>query len=159
MLRCDLKTLSKSVKRIGTKIRSIGYFVPGDIREFQKIGLTLQEISGEKVAKQDDHELLKSLLNNHESLIRAFTKYEETIRTKYKCLPISDFVLKLIRNHYKMSWILRSHLDQRRDRDRDYDDDTEERRRRRERERRRRRDGNDDEPEEEDEDEDDEEQD
>ncbi len=96
--------LAAAVDDIAEQIRIIGHFAPGSFKEYSKLTTITEE---EEVP--DDRTMIQRLLESNEAVIR----------TARKALPACeeagdeaslDLVTERLRNHSKVAWMLRSHL-------------------------------------------------
>jgi starvation-inducible DNA-binding protein len=55
-------------------------------------------------------QIITTLFNDHETIIRIIRKEIVPISEKYKDLGTADFVTGLMEQHEKMAWMLRSYL-------------------------------------------------
>lgn len=97
--------LFESLDQIAERIRSLGEFVPASY-------IQLKELTCLKETKEipKDREMIKILLEDHESIIRNLRNWiEETNKTGD--VGTSDFLTARIEEHEKTAWILRSHFD------------------------------------------------
>ena len=96
--------LAEAIDVIAEQIRSLGHFAPGSFKAYSKMTSINEE---EEVP--DDRTMVKRLQESNEAIIR----------TARKALPACeeagdeaslDLVTERLRNHSKVAWMLRSHL-------------------------------------------------
>lgn len=91
---------------IAERIRAIGHFAPASLKAY--LDLThLTEVSDER---NDGQGFIKTLLNDHESIIISLRKNIKPFASEFQDLGTSDFITGLMEKHEKMAWLLRSHL-------------------------------------------------
>jgi starvation-inducible DNA-binding protein len=78
---------------------------------------SLQEMLDAKTLEEDatkgtdSKHMLRSLLSDHEAIIRKLRADLEKTAEKYKDMGTSDFLTGLMEKHEKMAWMLRSNLE------------------------------------------------
>ena len=97
--------LAESIDQIAERIRTIGFFAEGRLKEILKLA-TLEEPE----APTDQTEQIKNLEADHETMIILLRKLINDFDEKYKDIGSSDFVTGLLKQHEKMAWMLRSYL-------------------------------------------------
>ena len=99
--------LSNFVDEVAERVRSIGHLAAGTLQEFSQL-TRLQEEPGKTLSEK---EMIKKLLNDHESIIRTLRVDQETCMTTLKDAGTSNFLLNLLEKHEKMAWMLRAFLE------------------------------------------------
>jgi starvation-inducible DNA-binding protein len=99
------KLLAESIDQIAERIRTIGHFAEGRLKEIVKLA-TLDEPE----APTGQGEQIKNLETDHETMIMKLRKLIKDFDEKYKDIGSSDFVTGLLKDHEKMAWMLRSYL-------------------------------------------------
>jgi len=99
------KVLAESIDQIAERIRTIGHFAEGRLKEILKLA-TLEEPE----APTDQATQIENLETDHETLIIKLRKLINDFDEKYKDIGSSDFVTGLLKEHEKMAWMLRSYL-------------------------------------------------
>ena len=97
--------LAESIDEIAERIRTIGHFAEGRLKEILKLA-TLDE--PETPTNQEQQ--IQNLESDHETMITKLRKLIKDFDEKYKDIGSSDFVTGLLRQHEKMAWMLRSYL-------------------------------------------------
>ena len=97
--------LAESIDQIAERIRTIGFFAEGRMKEILKLA-TLEEPE----APTDQAAQIKNLEADHETMIIKLRKLINDFDEKYKDIGSSDFVTGLLKQHEKMAWMLRSYL-------------------------------------------------
>lgn len=96
--------LADAVDEIAERIRALGYFVDATFTSFQKQSSVKEE---EKVLNSKD--MLQSLIDGHETLIRGARKVAEVCDSEGDFATV-DMLGKRLGVHEKMAWFLRSQL-------------------------------------------------
>jgi len=97
--------LAESIDEIAERIRTIGHFAEGRLKEIVKLA-TLDEPE----APTSQEQQIQNLEADHEIMIMKLRKLIKDFDEKYKDIGSSDFVTGLLRQHEKMAWMLRSYL-------------------------------------------------
>ena len=97
--------LAESIDEIAERIRTIGHFAEGRLKEILKLA-TLDEPETPTIQEQQ----IQNLESDHETMITKLRKLIKDFDEKYKDIGSSDFVTGLLRQHEKMAWMLRSYL-------------------------------------------------
>jgi starvation-inducible DNA-binding protein len=97
--------LAESIDEIAERIRTIGHFAEGRLKEIVKLA-TLDEPE----APTNQQEQIQNLEADHETMIMKLRKLINDFDEKHKDIGSSDFVTGLLRQHEKMAWMLRSYL-------------------------------------------------
>ena len=96
--------LAEAIDVIAERVRALGEKAPGSMQQF--LNLTRLEESPPTLSAD---EMLKTLLNNHESIIEWLrTHIEETANRGDQ--GTADLYINRLRTHEKTAWMLRSHL-------------------------------------------------
>ena len=97
--------LAESIDQIAERIRTIGHFAEGRLKELLKLASL-----DEPAAPTDQASQISNLSSDHEILINKLRKLIKDFDEKYKDIGSSDFVTGLLKQHEKMAWMLRSYL-------------------------------------------------
>ncbi len=97
--------LFASLDQIAERIRSLGEYVPASNIQFKEL-TCLKETK--EIPK--DREMIKILLEDHESIIRNLRSWIEEVN-KAGDVGTTDFLTARIEEHEKTAWMLRSHFD------------------------------------------------
>lgn len=97
--------LAEVIDQIAERIRTIGHFAEGRLKEILKLANL-----DEPEAPTDQATQIANLDADHEILINRLRKLIKDFDEKYKDIGSSDFVTGLLKQHEKMAWMLRSYL-------------------------------------------------
>lgn len=97
--------LARIIDEIAERIRTIGHFAEGRLKEILKLA-SLEE--PEVPTKQEEQ--IENLASDHEIIVQVLRKLIKTFDEKYKDIGSSDFATGLLKQHEKMAWMLRSYL-------------------------------------------------
>lgn len=104
MLQDQYETLAENIDEIAERIRQMGEKVPTALSHFAKQS-DIQEISEHAPA----NEMLTKLADAHEKVILDLRNLSD-LAEKYHDFGLVDLLGKLLRDHEKTAWVLRSHL-------------------------------------------------
>src|SRR6478609_1181508 len=94
--------LEQIVDEVAERIRMIGHYSPGSLKEF----LSLTHLTEQGIGKNDSATFIKELLADHESILMHLREnidgYAEALRDKGS----SDYITGLMETHEKMAWML-----------------------------------------------------
>lgn len=99
-------TIAPTVDEVAERIRALGVTSPGTFREF----LALSDIKEDKALPDSWQQMVKNLLDAHESTIKTLRDNIERFQ-KLHDEASADMVIGLIQSHEKMAWMLRSYLE------------------------------------------------
>jgi starvation-inducible DNA-binding protein len=97
--------LAEIIDQIAERIRTIGHFAEGRLKELLKLASL-----DEPPAPTDQAKQIANLDSDHEMIIVRLRKLITEFDEKYKDIGSSDFVTGLLKQHEKMAWMLRSYL-------------------------------------------------
>jgi starvation-inducible DNA-binding protein len=97
--------LAETIDQIAERIRTIGHFAEGRLKEIIKLATLDEPEAPTNQAKQ-----IENLETDHETMIIKLRKLIKDFDEKYKDIGSSDFVTGLLKGHEKMAWMLRSYL-------------------------------------------------
>lgn len=100
------KQLEQIIDDIAERIRIIGHFAEATLAGF----LSETHLSEETRAKNDSAGFIKSLLEDHETIIIHLRENIDRYDEEWKDAGTSDFITGLMETHEKMAWMLRAHL-------------------------------------------------
>ena len=106
LLEDQYLVLDSMINEIAMLVRSFGHFALGSLKDF----LNVTNLSEEKDDFSSSEQMIQSLLNDHETIIRMIRNDIIPISDKYKDLGTADFVTGLMEQHEKISWMLRSSI-------------------------------------------------
>ena len=91
---------------VAERVRSIGQRSLGTLTEFQ----THSRFAQEDAITPEGKEMIKNLLNDHETIIRSLRTDIDQTANIYQAIGTSNFLTELLEKHEKMAWMLRSYL-------------------------------------------------
>lgn len=100
------KQLEEAIDEIAERINKLGSPTPGTMQEFLQL-TSLKENPGKYPSQKY---MLKELLNDHESVIKALRQYIDDSDKKYNDAGTTDFLTGLMEKHETMAWKLRRYL-------------------------------------------------
>ena len=98
--------LEEAIDEIAERINKLGSPAIGTMEEFSKL-THLKESPGKYPSSK---EMLKELLQDHESCIVALRRGIDDCTNKYKDSGTADFLTGLIQEHETIAWILRRYM-------------------------------------------------
>ena len=96
--------LAEMIDEIAERIRMIGHHAEGRLKDFLKLANLEEE---EYTTKQDEQ--VKNLTDDHETVIRIIRKGISST-DKLNDVGTVDLLTRVIQQHEKMAWMLRSYL-------------------------------------------------
>ena len=96
--------LAEMIDEIAERTRMIGHHAEGRLKDFLKLANLEEE---EYTTKQDEQ--VKNLTDDHETVIRIIRKGIASIE-KLNDVGTVDLLTRVIQQHEKMAWMLRSYL-------------------------------------------------
>lgn len=94
------------IDEVAERVRSLGHYSLGSLKDFLSITHLTEEHNDFSRQKQ----VIQSLLNDHETIIRALRKNITVVTEKCKDAGTGDFITGIMEHHEKMSWMLRAYL-------------------------------------------------
>jgi len=91
---------------IAERIRALGHYAAGSLKDFLK-STRLSEKNDDFAGQK---QIVQTLLEDHELIIRALRKDIVAVDAEWKDLGTADFMTGLLEQHEKMAWMLRSYL-------------------------------------------------
>ncbi|WDF70280.1 DNA starvation/stationary phase protection protein [Sphingobacterium oryzagri] len=98
--------LGETIDEIAERIRSIGHYAVGTMREF----LALSELSEIRHTKNDSQGYIRELLSDFEAIIVYIREQIDLIGETHKDAGTEDFLVGIMEQHEKTAWMLRAHL-------------------------------------------------
>lgn len=100
------KELEGLIDDIAERVRTIGHYAEATLAGF------LQEthLSEESREKNDSSGFIRSLLEDHDTIIFHLRENIERYNDEWKDVGTIDFLTSLLETHEKMAWMLRAHL-------------------------------------------------
>lgn len=99
-------SLETSIDDIAERIRSLGYYAPGSMKQLSE----LARLSETGHLEGKDAKMLQNILADHEMIIQVLRHNVEEADKAYKDVGTADFLTGLMEDHEKMAWMVRSHL-------------------------------------------------
>jgi starvation-inducible DNA-binding protein len=98
--------LAEIIDEVAERVRMLGHYALGSLKDF--IAITRMSEMNYMFSTQD--EMIRTLTEDHETIIRILRRDAEIAANNYKDIGSSDFLTGLLEKHEKMAWMLRSHL-------------------------------------------------
>ncbi len=96
--------VAEMIDEIAERIRKIGHYAEGRMKDYLKLTSLEEE---DYTTHQDEQ--VRNLVEDHETIIRIIRKDIGTIE-KLKDAGTIDLITKIMEQHEKMAWMLRSYL-------------------------------------------------
>jgi len=106
LFQSQYTALEETIDTIAERISKLGGKTIGTMKEFSE-SARIKEGPGKYPAQKD---MMKELLDDHESLIIELRKDIETSTTKNKDAATTDFLTGIMAQHETTAWILRRYL-------------------------------------------------
>ena len=100
------KQLEEIIDDVAERIRTIGHYAEATLARF----LRETHLSEETREKNSSAGFIKSLLEDHETIIIYLRENVERYNDEWRDAGTSDFITGLLETHEKMAWMLRAHL-------------------------------------------------
>ena len=100
------KELEAMIDEVAERIRTVGHYAEGTLKAF----LQLTHLTEQTREKNDSEGFIKSLLEDHETIIIHLRENIERFNNEWHDAGTSDFITGLMKTHEKMAWMLRAHL-------------------------------------------------
>jgi starvation-inducible DNA-binding protein len=91
---------------VAERVRSLGHFALGSLKNFLNVTHMLENDDDFGNQKQ----IIQTLVNDHETIIRIMRNDLIPVSDKYKDLGTTDFLTGVMKQHEKMTWMLRAYL-------------------------------------------------
>lgn len=98
--------LDEIMDEVAERVRMLGHFSIGSLGDIVK-STRLTEQKADYGARDN---LIRGLLDDHETIIRAIRNEIEPVTNKYHDAGSADFLTGIMETHEKMAWMLRSYL-------------------------------------------------
>jgi len=98
--------LEEMIDEVAERIRMIGHFAVGSMKEFLELTHLSEKSSGANTSKS----FIKELLEDHQAIISHVRGEIKRNDEDYNDQGTSDFITGLMEKHEKMAWMLRAHL-------------------------------------------------
>ena len=96
--------LQMTIDAVAERIRKVGHFAFGSMKEFLANTSLKEHTSDERVSEG----MLAELVADHEALIRKCRELIGDFEDKYDDKGSADFITGIMKDHEKMAWMLRS---------------------------------------------------
>lgn len=106
LFEAQYKQIEEAIDEIAERIGKLGFKTPGTLTEFLS-ATTIKENPGKNPSQK---EMIRELLNDHESVIRRLRKAVDDCDEKYSDKGTADFLTALMLDHETMAWKLRRYL-------------------------------------------------
>ncbi len=98
--------LDTVIDSLAQRIRSLGHFALGNLKDY----LTVTHLDEDNHDFSNARQILRTLFNDHETLIRIIRNDIAPVSLEFKDLGTADFLTGLMELHEKMAWELRAFL-------------------------------------------------
>lgn len=98
--------LDDIMDEVAERARMLGHFAIGTLNDIMKN----TRLTENKADYGSQNALVRGLLDDHETIIRALRNEIEKVGNDYKDLGTSDFMTGIMERHEKMAWMLRAYL-------------------------------------------------
>jgi DNA-binding ferritin-like protein (oxidative damage protectant) len=105
--KAQYEELETIIDEVAERVPQLGGKAVATLEEFSAVA-TLVEDPGQY---PDDNKMLSNLLNDHEALIRNLRTDADATDEKYHDMGTNDFLIGLMQQHEKTTWMLRAHLE------------------------------------------------
>jgi starvation-inducible DNA-binding protein len=103
LFEAQYKQLEETIDEVAERISKLGGQTIGTTKEFQD-NSKLKEAPGKYPTRK---EMVKELLDDHETVIRELRKNIEDCSEKFKDAGTADFLTKVMEDHETIAWTLR----------------------------------------------------
>ncbi|WP_282051320.1 Dps family protein [Maribacter aquivivus] len=97
-------TIKEFVDGVAERIRKIGHYAPGTLKQFLQLTHLSEEIEGDNSSLN----YMKVLLADHDTIIVEIRKIIPTIEDDLEDVGTADFLTGLLQEHEEMAWMLRA---------------------------------------------------
>jgi len=98
--------LDEIIDDIAVRIRSLGHFALGSLKEF----LSISQMSDDNDDLSNSGQTFEILLHDHESIVRMIHHETDPISHQLNDTETAEFLSKILGEHQKMVWMLKSFL-------------------------------------------------
>ena len=106
LFEAQYNAVAEAIDEVAERISTLGGEAIGTTSEFAKLS-QLKENPGKLPNIQ---EMLRELVSDHESIVKALREYVDDTEEKYGDKGTSDFLTALMQAHEKMAWKLRKYF-------------------------------------------------
>jgi starvation-inducible DNA-binding protein len=105
-LENQYNTLDEIIDKIAIRIRSLGHFALGSLKDF----LSISQMREDNDDLSNSGQTFEILRHDQESIIRMIHHETDPILTQLKDTDTAEFLLEILDKHHKMVWMLRAFL-------------------------------------------------
>ncbi|HVY74208.1 MAG TPA: DNA starvation/stationary phase protection protein [Puia sp.] len=98
--------LEEIVDSVAERIRQLGHYAPATLKDFLELTHLTEKFKG----PNNSQNLLKNLLEDHESVIEFIRGNINEFADAHKDAGTSDYITGLMEKHEKIAWMMRAHL-------------------------------------------------
>lgn len=98
--------LDEVIDEVAERVRMLGHFAVATLADYRQ----LTRLTEDKIDFGKQESFLRTLLDDHETIIRVLRSDVTRTSDEYKDLGTSDFLTGLMERHEKMAWMLRAYL-------------------------------------------------
>lgn len=98
--------LQTIIDQVAERIRNIGHFAKGSMKEFMQMA-SLNEQTGGAAVSED---MLQQLVDDHDAIIRKTRCLIYDFDEEYDDAGSADFITGIMKEHEKMAWMLRASI-------------------------------------------------
>lgn len=106
LFESQYESLDVIIDDTAERVRALGHFALGSMKSF----LNITRLSEQNDDFTDQDHILQTLLEDHESIIRALRRDIIIASEQFKDLGNADFMTGIMERHEKIAWMLRSYL-------------------------------------------------
>ncbi len=99
--------LEEVVDEVAERARTVGGYALGSLQEM----LDHKTLEEDSTKGTDAQHMVRSLLHDHENIIKKLRKDLRACDEKYNDMGTSDYLTGLMEKHEKMAWMLRAYLE------------------------------------------------
>lgn len=92
------------IDSVAERVRNIGHFATGSMKEFMQIASLSEQPGGAAVSE----DMIKQLVDDHDAIIRKTRGLIYDLDEEYDDAGSADFITGIMKEHEKMAWMLRA---------------------------------------------------
>ena len=97
--------LDEIIDDVAERVRALGHWSLGTLKDMVKLARLNEDIQASSAS-----EMLKNLLDDHETIIRILREDITAVNDKYSDLGTADFLTGLMEDQEKMAWMIRAYI-------------------------------------------------
>lgn len=101
----QVEQLDHVIDEVAKRTRTLGHYVETRMKDYNKLSRINEP---EYTSRQNEQ--LKNLLSDHESIIENLRSLVIDVKRKHNDFGTADFITGLLKQHEKMTWIIRSYI-------------------------------------------------